>query len=149
MYLESLTANEYYRHPAEPGLVVIVVLVLYGKAASPGSAQNPPWVTGFGLDLRLKPTGMRNPLLPLPEPVCSLSRRLGWLFDCCCVPVCKMKMTLCGFLFSVRHTCFLILTLSRAKAKFKLTSANSSLFIQFHVAHSHKSPWSFLAPCLT
>lgn len=38
MYLESLTANEYYRHPAEPGLfVVVVVLVLYGKAASPGS----------------------------------------------------------------------------------------------------------------
>lgn len=38
MYLESLTANEYYRHPAEPGFSLLSLLLFcMEKLLSPGS----------------------------------------------------------------------------------------------------------------
>lgn len=96
MYLESLTANEYYRHPAEPGLVLVVVLVLYGKAASRVPRRTPlghrvPSGFAFETHRHAKPlvTASRACMFALPA--------FRLIFDCCCVPVCKMKMTLCGF----------------------------------------------------
>lgn len=38
MYLESLTAKEYYRLPEEPGFFVVLLLFCMEKLLFPGSA---------------------------------------------------------------------------------------------------------------
>lgn len=97
MYLESLTANEYYRHPAESGFpFVVVVVVLYGKAAFPRFHLEPPvgHRVQYGFDLK---THQHAKSLVISYRTCMLTLWVFRLiFDCYCVPVCKMKMTLCG-----------------------------------------------------
>lgn len=56
MYLESLTANEYYRPPGRAWVhvVVVVVVVLYGKAAFPRFHLDSPvgHRVQYGFDLK-------------------------------------------------------------------------------------------------
>lgn len=100
MYLERLTANEYYRPPAEPGSSSSASSLFCTETLLP----RVPLGTSVGHRVRC---GFASETHQHAKPLVTASRACTFalpasrlIFDCCCVPVCKMKMTLCG-LFSL------------------------------------------------